>query len=76
MAASDCCTPSEGKKPCVCRKLPGLFLILFGLTFLLRESGAISHHVAALVWPVIVILGGAQIMFQGLCKCCKTEPKP
>jgi hypothetical protein len=55
--------------------MPGLFLILFGLTFLLREVGLISSHVGAVTWPVIVILAGAQYMFRDLCKCCKTESK-
>jgi fatty acid desaturase len=73
MTTPECCTPSEGKKCCPCRKLPGLFLILFGLTFLLRELGVISPHVAAVTWPVIVILAGAQYLFRDLCKCCKTE---
>lgn len=75
MTTTECCTPSEGKKCCPCSKMPGLFLILFGLTFLLREVGLISPHVAAVTWPVIVILAGAQYMFRDLCKCCQTESK-
>lgn len=75
MATPECCTPSEEKKCCPCRKLPALFVILFGLTFLLRGVGLISYHVAGITWPVIVILAGAQFMFRDLCQCCKTEPK-
>lgn len=75
MNTSECCTPSEGKKCCVCRKLPGLFLILFGLTFLLRATGLITPHAAALIWPVIVILAGVQVMFRDCCTCCKPEAK-
>lgn len=74
--SAECCggTSTEGgKKCCVCKKLPGLFLILFGLTFLLRETCVITPHVAALIWPVIVILGGAQVMFGGMCKCCQSD---
>jgi len=75
MSEPECCTPAEGKKCCPCSKMPGLFLILFGLTFLLREVRLISPHVAGVAWPVIVILAGAQYMFRDLCKCCKTESK-
>lgn len=67
------CNISEDKKCCPCRKLPALFLVLFGFTFLLREAGFISQHVAGLIWPCLVILAGAQFMFGHLCKCCKTE---
>jgi hypothetical protein len=73
MATECCSTPSEGKKCCPCSKFPGLMVILFGLTFLLRETGLISQHCAAITWPVIVILAGAQYMFRGLCKCCKGD---
>ena len=81
--SSECCggTPSDDKKKCCpCKKMPALFLILFGLTFLLREVGLITPHIAGIAWPVIVILAGAQFMFRDMCKCCKgdackTEPK-
>jgi len=75
MTTPECCTPTEGKKCCPCKKMPAVFLILFGLTFLLREVGCISYHAAAIAWPVIVILAGLQFLFRDMCKCCKTESK-
>ena len=75
MTTPECCTPTEGKKCCPCKKMLALFLILFGLTFLLREVGGISYHVAAIAWPVIVILAGLQFLLRDMCKCCKTESK-
>jgi len=76
MTTPECCTSSDGKKCCPCKKMPGLFLLLFGLTFLLREAGWISAHCAAITWPVIVALAGLQLMFRDSCKCCQTEKKP
>jgi len=75
MTAPECCTSTVGKKCCPCKKMPAVFVILFGLTFLLREVGVISYHVAAVTWPIIVILAGAQFICRDSCKCCKTEPK-
>jgi hypothetical protein len=73
MSTECCSTPSEGKKCCPCKKFPGLLVILFGLTFLLRATGLITPHCAAITWPIIVIVGGAHFMFRDLCKCCKSE---
>ena len=75
MSSPECCTPTESKKCCPCKKMPAVFLILFGLTFLFRELGVISFHTAAIAWPVIVILAGIQFLLRGLCKCCQTESK-
>lgn len=75
MTTPECCTPTAGKKCCPCKKMPAVFLILFGLTFLLREVGSISAHSAAIAWPVIVILAGIQFLLRDMCKCCQTEAK-
>ena len=75
MSTTDCCSTTEVKKCCPCKKMPAVFLILFGVTFLLRELGVISFHTAAIVWPVIVILAGLQFLLRGLCKCCQTAAK-
>lgn len=73
--SSECCggTPTEGKKCCPCKRMPGLFVILIGLTFLLKQVGVIDAHTAGILWPVIVILAGAQLMFRDLCKCCRAD---
>ena len=76
MTTPECCTPTtEGKKCCPCKNMPAVFMILFGLTFLLRALGVISIHAASIAWPVIVIVAGLQFLLRGMCKCCKTETK-
>ena len=75
MTTPECCTSSDGKKCCPCKKMPGLFLLLFGLTFLLRETDCLSAHTAAIAWPVIVMLAGLQFLLRDCCPCCKTEKK-
>ena len=73
MTTPTCCTPTAVKKCCPCKKMPAVFVILFGLTFLLREVGVISFHAAGIVWPAIVILAGLQFLLRDLCKCCQTD---
>lgn len=62
---------TETKCGCPCHKMKGLFVVLFGLVFLLRSFGVISDHFASIAWPTIVILGGLKVMFRGMCKCCE-----
>lgn len=59
-----------GKCSCPCHKAIGVFVVLFGLTFLLRTLDVLSPKVAGIAWPVIVILAGVQSMFGRMCKCC------
>jgi phage-related protein len=51
----------------------GLLVVLFGLTFLLRELGVISNHFASIAWPIIVIVAGLKALFGHMCKCCRKE---
>ncbi len=67
---------SNGKKCCCpCHKMIGIFVILFGLTFLLKNLGVISDHTAAIAWPVIIILAGLKRMAKSMCKCCPEASK-
>ena len=50
----------------------GVFVVLFGLTFLLRSLDVISPKAAGIAWPIIVILAGLQSIFRSKCKCCNT----
>ena len=63
--------PSEGKCSCMCHSMIGLFVVAFGLTFLLRTLDVITNHTAAIIWPIIVMLAGLQFMFRRMCKCCR-----
>lgn len=51
----------------------GVFVILFGLTFLLRALDVISPKVAGIAWPIIVMLAGLQSMFGNKCNCCNAK---
>ena len=63
-----------GKMVCGCahHKVVPVFVILFGVTFLLGYWGTISWSMVNTIWPVLVILGGImKLMDKGkMCKCC------
>jgi hypothetical protein len=60
---------------CPCHKAPGILVILFGLSFLLRNLGVIDDQIHGIAWPVIVMIGGLTKVCSGFCKCCsKTTP--
>ncbi len=56
---------------CVHHKMMPLFIVLFGIVFLLGGLGKIDMGTVNIVWPILVILAGLQKMFSGMCKCCK-----
>ena len=66
-------TKPECKRCCPCQYMMGLLVVLFGLTFLLRELGVISNHFASITWPIIVIVAGLKALFGHMCKCCRKE---
>jgi hypothetical protein len=59
---------------CACphHKVIPVLVILFGLTFLLEALGVVTMGFAMVVWPVLVIIGGATKLGNkmGMCKCC------
>ena len=66
----------EGQKSCCacpCHKMMGIFVMLFGATFLVGGLGIVSQQVVNIVWPIIVILAGLKKMCPGMCKCCKAS---
>jgi hypothetical protein len=65
--------PSEGKCSCPCHNMIGVFVFLFGLTFLLRALDVLSNHAAAIIWPIIVMLAGLKTIFRRMCKCCSAS---
>jgi len=61
---------SGGKCKCVCHKIMGVLIILFGLTFLLGALDVLSAGTVDIVWPIIVIAAGLKAICVGRCKCC------
>jgi hypothetical protein len=59
-------------KVCGCphHKMVPFFIILIGVTFLMRYFGAMSQMMVDLVWPILLILIGLQKMMSGVCRCC------
>ena len=59
---------------CACHKgkyiCKGVFLVLFGLLFLLNSLGVLSDSFTSLAWPVLVILCGVGGVMKSCCKCC------
>jgi len=62
----------ESKCGCPCHCMPGLFIALIGVTFLLGAFNVISPRAVAITWPILLILIGAQKVCAGKCKCCKS----
>ncbi|MEK7299015.1 MAG: DUF5668 domain-containing protein [Candidatus Margulisiibacteriota bacterium] len=68
-SGENCC--AEGKRcGCVCHRTIGVLVALVGLTFLLRELGTISTHLANMIWPILIIGIGLKKSFRGMCRCC------
>lgn len=57
-------------KGCPCHRMTGVFIVLFGLTFLLGALGYLSASTVNIIWPSFVILAGLKAMAKGMCKCC------
>jgi len=66
-------TATKGKCGCPCHALPAVFVVALGVTFLLRALDVLSNHAAGIIWPIIVILAGLQMLFGRMCKCCATK---
>ena len=60
------------KKTCSCthHKVIPVLVVLFGLTFLLGALNVFTPGFVAIVWPVIVIIGGLVKLTSKMCKCC------
>ena len=61
---------TEGKCSCPCHKMPGVFIVLIGLTFLLGALNVLSPRAVEITWPILLILLGLKKMCRGMCKCC------
>ena len=63
-------TETKSKCSCPCHKMIGVFVVLFGLTFLLKSLDVLSPKAAGIAWPIIVMLAGLKSIFGRNCKCC------
>ena len=61
---------NHGKCGCPHHKMTGVFVILFGLTFLLKNLEVISGQIAGIAWPVIIMIAGGTKLMSSSCKCC------
>lgn len=61
-----------GENMCKCshHRVTGVLVVLFGLLFLGGNLGWWEGGVVNMVWPVLVIVGGASKLMAGRCKCC------
>jgi hypothetical protein len=50
--------------------MPAVFIVLIGSVFLLQAMGVVDSRDAGLIWPILVILVGLQMLFRGKCRCC------
>lgn len=55
---------------CMHHKMPGIFLVLFGLLFLGGTFGWWGENIINIGWPTLVILAGLTHYTKEWCKCC------
>jgi len=63
-----CCETKN--RCCFRRKMPGVFIILAGVTLLLVNRDMLSEENGMLVFSIIVILFGVSKLCGGFCRCC------
>jgi len=55
---------------CPHHKVFPIFIVLFGLLFLLEAVNVITPTATNILWPIIVIAAGLQKLFEQKCSCC------
>ncbi len=60
----------SGMCGCMCHKMLPLFMVVFGLVFLLGNLEVLTPIAVTWTWPVLVILAGLTKMMGSRCKCC------
>ncbi len=59
-----------GRCKCPHHHMKAIWMILFGLLFLLGAFEVVSSRVVEVGWPLIVVLAGITRLTKGMCKCC------
>lgn len=65
-----CACPGGAGCGCPHHKVGPLFVVLFGVLFLLGNLGVVDPSMVSATWPLLVILAGLFKMFKGKCGCC------
>lgn len=62
----------NGGKTCSCahHSWLGIAVVVFGALFLLEALGVLTAALVAVVWPILVIVGGGIMLMGEKCKCC------
>ena len=62
----------NGGKMCSCshHSWLGIAVVVFGALFLLEALGVLTASVTAIVWPILVIVGGGLMIGGRKCQCC------
>ena len=60
----------DKKCGCMHHKMVPIFVVLFGLTFLLGNLNILTTVAVSYIWPLLVIVAGLTKMSSGMCKCC------
>ena len=60
----------SGMCPCPHHKMPGMLMVVFGLTFLMGSLNVLTQDAVTITWPVLVILAGLMKVMERKCKCC------
>lgn len=55
---------------CPHHKMFPLFVVSFGLVFLLEALDILTSAFVAIAWPIIVTAAGLMKLTEGKCKCC------
>jgi len=55
---------------CPHHSMTAVFILLFGLLFLLEAFGVFDMVFVSYAWPILVILYGLNRLFRRKCNCC------
>lgn len=61
---------------CTHHSVMPVFIVAFGLVFLLGALDVLSARAVSMTWPILVIVGGLMKMTGKMCSCCQTQSMP
>lgn len=63
----------KGMCSCPHHKMFWIFMVVFGLVFLLGDLNVLTQAAVTWTWPVLVILAGLTKMMGSRCTCCSKD---